>query len=511
MNTQDFNNRFQRWKNGERYWDIRGIDLPKYDTGNKRTVITDDGSVFNVDPSAIGARNLEVTTPDIEVVGNKPQWMINRDELIGQVVTRQDALRETNMKPSSVDNFVDKYKYGQFNPILSGLANFVDDWKRDRSPIRALFRHFGFSNPIISSTTALLDNELNTQSNTPKLIVPEMIMDFGNKYGAAIRGFNHLISEDGFKKTARYYNVLHNSNPVTDRNYAGKFWDTAASGIGDIFDLSFAGNGVRFGYKDISQIYNNVHDYSAAKQFIQRYEYPYKIKPSIIFDNQKLDKLYNRLIHQHNTFARGVDPYEAIAFGRFPAGTNPEDAARYSLTHIPKATMNNTGGLVGEENALYTSNSLGLAQAYTNGNGYIGIVQRPIKPMSMFNTRRKALYENDFQFQPIPGNILSSTTDFPKSFKYAHKTSHRSKNAYRYGVSYYAPNYPRINNGSVVRANAGAFPIPNTNRTDKDFRHYLFVGNEGDQPVDLLYMYPWKGDAKMSDYNYTSVGFSHKK
>lgn len=70
-NIKDFQARYDRWKNGERYWDIRGIDLPRYDTGDKNTVVTDDGSVFNVDPSAIGARNLEVTTPDVEVIGKK--------------------------------------------------------------------------------------------------------------------------------------------------------------------------------------------------------------------------------------------------------------------------------------------------------------------------------------------------------------------------------------------------------------------------------------------------------
>ena len=36
-NIKDFQARYDRWKNGERYWDIRGIDLPQYDTGNKNT------------------------------------------------------------------------------------------------------------------------------------------------------------------------------------------------------------------------------------------------------------------------------------------------------------------------------------------------------------------------------------------------------------------------------------------------------------------------------------------
>ena len=37
-NIKDFQARYDRWKNGERYWDIRGIDLPQYDTGDKTTM-----------------------------------------------------------------------------------------------------------------------------------------------------------------------------------------------------------------------------------------------------------------------------------------------------------------------------------------------------------------------------------------------------------------------------------------------------------------------------------------
>lgn len=35
--TKDFQERYNRWKNGERYWDIRGVELPKYDTAEKDT------------------------------------------------------------------------------------------------------------------------------------------------------------------------------------------------------------------------------------------------------------------------------------------------------------------------------------------------------------------------------------------------------------------------------------------------------------------------------------------
>lgn len=36
--VKDFQERYNRWKNGERYWDIRGIELPKYDTGKKNNL-----------------------------------------------------------------------------------------------------------------------------------------------------------------------------------------------------------------------------------------------------------------------------------------------------------------------------------------------------------------------------------------------------------------------------------------------------------------------------------------
>ena len=35
--VKDFQERYNRWKNGERYWDIRGVELPKYDTAEKDT------------------------------------------------------------------------------------------------------------------------------------------------------------------------------------------------------------------------------------------------------------------------------------------------------------------------------------------------------------------------------------------------------------------------------------------------------------------------------------------
>ena len=77
-NIKDFQARYDRWKNGERYWDIRGIDLPQYDTGDKNTNVENPQYYYNVYPSAIGAKNLEVTIPDIVVT---PNYLINEKTL----------------------------------------------------------------------------------------------------------------------------------------------------------------------------------------------------------------------------------------------------------------------------------------------------------------------------------------------------------------------------------------------------------------------------------------------
>ena len=72
--TKDFQERYNRWKNGERYWDIRGIELPKYDTGKYITVEKDDGSVYNVNPNVANSSEITVTTPEVVVYGKNPNF-----------------------------------------------------------------------------------------------------------------------------------------------------------------------------------------------------------------------------------------------------------------------------------------------------------------------------------------------------------------------------------------------------------------------------------------------------
>ena len=76
---------------------------------------------------------------------------------------------------------------------------------------------------------------------------------------------------------------------------------------------------------------------------------------------------------------------------------------------------------------------------------------------------------------------------------------------------WYKPLFDKVKSNQVVRGNAGTFPIRQTNMTDRNFRHYLFVGDVGEQPLRLKHIFPYKNKTSMSDFDYTSVGFTKKK
>lgn len=59
---------------------------------------------------------------------------------------------------------------------------------------------------------------------------------------------------------------------------------------------------------------NNFLDVRALKRFNRKYNYSaLKPKWSLMFDNDKLDKVFDYTVNRHRTFIRGVDPYEAQA------------------------------------------------------------------------------------------------------------------------------------------------------------------------------------------------------
>lgn len=73
-NIKDFQERYNRWKNGERYWDIRGIELPKYNDGKYVTIKRDNGTVYNVNPNVVNSSEITVTTPEVVVTGKNPNF-----------------------------------------------------------------------------------------------------------------------------------------------------------------------------------------------------------------------------------------------------------------------------------------------------------------------------------------------------------------------------------------------------------------------------------------------------
>lgn len=141
----------------------------------------------------------------------------------------------------------------------------------------------------------MLDNKLNMQSNSPKLIIPEMIMDYGNRYGSAVRGYNHLMSKEGLQKTKKYFDELYNSSFINDPNNAQKFWNFIASGIGDIADVTFLHGAAKQLPKDIGKIKVSDNFYNTAYNFANKL-------------NTKINKLQQNY-RNYKDIKAGYDPY----------------------------------------------------------------------------------------------------------------------------------------------------------------------------------------------------------
>ena len=300
--TKDFQERYNRWKNGERYWDIRGIDLPKYDTGDKNTVVTDDGSVFNVDPSAINARNLEVTTPEVQVIAEKPLYLKKRDQVLNNIIYNPGEIRQGE-EPSALDNirtFLSDYRD---NPIARNVEQSIEDWQHHKTPMQAAFDNFAYMNP----------------------------------YTAAIAAGSNLLSDHGIRRTI---NLTKN----------GQYRNAALSGIGDLFDAALAyplinksvgigkqilmpSNRAAHAYYAISPIgYDNISQKSRAwiKSMLTgkypdienppwlndsgltkltEYIHPIVQNPTALATQGRIDawRIYNQLPQKYNTFIKRAD------------------------------------------------------------------------------------------------------------------------------------------------------------------------------------------------------------
>ena len=275
--------------------------------------------------------------------------------------------------------------------------------------------------------------------------------------------------------------------------------------------------------KEGKHLATNINDYNNINKFIKRYGYTeYKPKLGLIFDDNKLDRLTNQLVRQHNRFVRGVSVSEARKYYGFSEDWTDEQIAEYVLTHphIPNAL--NSGGNPERNPVLYISNSIDLAKQYTDGNGYIGILQRPIT----YNADRSKMLEmNDFRFNKLPdiaNNKFnpSVTTDEPfilRNLSQKHKFSKDSRVkgglAYKHKnrvVRTYSPVSPTFLD---AQANAGSYLYRNQLPDDVNFRHYLFFGDPDDELLGLekLIKYTKPEGAPSVDYKPYSIGFSKKK
>lgn len=278
---KDFQARYDRWKNGERYWDIRGIDLPQYDTGDKNTVVTDDGSVFNVDPSAIGARNLEVTTPEVEVIGKKQypyQSSFNPYALTEGI---QYALGNTVGKVIEPIS-----KIPGIAPILRTLtpSNWIGTLRTGAAPWSESNEGFGPSYG---------DKQLNLLFDLGASKVPI------SGVGRALSKVPHT-GEQFFNSLP--YKVIYNTKRAIDKT--GDFMRSNPFNMRPYYISSMlqeARRNPQFMLKNIQPLRSyNVYTKDATNLMKQRYQYAYKNNPD----------LFSQYDKQYGSFVIGETPVE---------------------------------------------------------------------------------------------------------------------------------------------------------------------------------------------------------
>lgn len=139
--TKDFQERYNRWKNGERYWDIRGIDLPQYDTADKYTenivqVPLDKISIDERGNALIGGRILSVAqlpevtvTPVYNTVPSQIARPIDFKEysLIDDIKKQNDMFSGRRLMDNIHDNYVKYWQDTYKMPIKINDGGWTKD------------------------------------------------------------------------------------------------------------------------------------------------------------------------------------------------------------------------------------------------------------------------------------------------------------------------------------------------------------------------------------------------
>ena len=137
--TKDFQERYNRWKNGERYWDIRGIELPKYDTGKKNNFYSwmdkladkkaqdwTKAPMKPLDPALVEMQMLNDPTYNYETFYNLQPFMAER-MLQADPDAHFTDIGKTMYHPTFSDESIFSGSVSDFNPlgIIGGRWNEV--------------------------------------------------------------------------------------------------------------------------------------------------------------------------------------------------------------------------------------------------------------------------------------------------------------------------------------------------------------------------------------------------
>lgn len=139
--TKDFQARYNRWKNGERYWDIRGVDLPQYDNADKYTenivhVPLDKISIDENGNALIGGRILSVAqlpevtvTPVYNTVPSQIARPIDFKEysLIDDIKKQNDMFSGRRLMDNIHDNYVKYWQDTYKMPIKINDGGWTKD------------------------------------------------------------------------------------------------------------------------------------------------------------------------------------------------------------------------------------------------------------------------------------------------------------------------------------------------------------------------------------------------
>lgn len=248
-NIKEFQERYQRWKDGERYWDIRGIDLPKYDNANKQIQVP-----YNLDNQVYDAEQL-------------PEVVISTPNKFGVTPTDlPDIYKTTNGDFVHVDKGSSKDALSFINPY-NGKRVYTDAMLAENARANTRYENF-LQDRAIAQSIGLdpilpFQNLANGQYKQAFNNAVNSLAWLGGPIGVAARtyaGARNLTSDDGLRKTYKLFD-------------AGQYDKAALSAVGDIFNAAAVKYGVDTGmqkaYPYLQKFGNNLNKF--AKQFNEDY------------------------------------------------------------------------------------------------------------------------------------------------------------------------------------------------------------------------------------------------